>query len=189
MGNGGLMRKRRRTIPVQLEDKAFFHEFYESNKNFMFYIASKYTTDPSDREDLVQDTTLRLMGQIPVLRELNAGKRAKYIALSVRSAFLDMKRRQKDNLLYLEDAALEALMVERALAEAAHVTANQAVVQLKEQLPARDWMVLEGKYLLELSQEEIAEQIGVAPDSVRMILHRAKQKARQILQQTTGGDV
>ena len=65
-----------------------------------------------------------------------------------------------------------------------------AVAKLKEELPQRDWLVLEGKYLLELSQEEISNLIGVAPDSVRMVLHRAKEKARSILKQevAVGGE-
>lgn len=55
------------------------------------------------------------------------------------------------------------------------------VYRLKEGLSARDWFVLEGKYILGYTDAELARQLGVAPDSIRMILTRAKSNARAIL--------
>ena len=45
----------------------------------------------------------------------------------------------------------------------------------------REWILLEGKYILGYTHEELGALIGVAPNSVRMILCRAKEKARSIL--------
>ena len=59
---------------------------------------------------------------------------------------------------------------------------NWAVAQLRESLSYRDWLVLEAKYYLDFTQEEIGELIGVSPNSVRMVLHRARKKARSILE-------
>ena len=154
----------------------------------MYYIARQYAPGQADCEDLVQDSTLRLMGRIPVLRQLTPAKKAKYIALTIRSAYIDSdRRRKKDDLLLVDDETLEALMLEQLL-RTDRREAESAVDQLRRELPARDWMVLEGKYLLELSQEQIAAMIGVAPDSVRMILHRAKERARNLLNER-GGDL
>lgn len=154
----------------------------------MYYIARQYAPGQADCEDLVQDSTLRLMGRIPVLRQLTPAKKAKYIALTIRSAYIDSdRRRKKDDLLLVDDETLEALMLEQLL-RTDRREAESAVDQLRRELPARDWMVLEGKYLLELSQEQIADMIGVAPDSVRMILHRAKERARNLLNER-GGDI
>ena len=55
------------------------------------------------------------------------------------------------------------------------------VYQLKQTLSERDWLVLEGKYILGYSQDELSELIGVSSDSIRMILHRARKNARDIL--------
>ena len=52
---------------------------------------------------------------------------------------------------------------------------------LKEKLLPRDWMLLEGKYLIGLSDQELGRMYGCSKESVRMALTRAKQKARQIL--------
>lgn len=56
---------------------------------------------------------------------------------------------------------------------------------LKQELPYRDWLVLEGKYMLGYSHEELGELLGVSTDSVRMILYRARERARIILHQET----
>ena len=55
------------------------------------------------------------------------------------------------------------------------------VEQLKSQLSQREWFVLEGRYILGYSQEELGKLLGVNPNSVRMIICRARNKARDIL--------
>lgn len=175
------------------EDKLFFHEFYEENKRFMYYIVRKFTAVEADCEDLLQDATLRLMHNIPTLRQLNRYKTAKYIFLTVKSAYLDSEKiRQKDTLLFLDDEELEKAMAKQmpTLGNDPAVAARIAVSRLKAELPPRDWIILEGKYLLGLSQEEISSMIGVAPNSVRMLLHRAREKAKEILNEEhcKGGD-
>lgn len=178
---------------MKQEDKVFFQSFYEENKNYMYYIARKYTTVTEDCEDLVQETTIRLMNNVSTLKELNRNKAAKYISLTVKSAYLDCKKiKQKDNLLFLDDHDLEVIMIEQLnmVGSDQIVAASMAVTRLKNELPARDWIVLESKYILGLSQEEIGRLIGVSPDSVRMALHRAREKAKHILESETvkGGD-
>ena len=90
-------------VPISPEDKLFFQKFYEENKNFLFYIANQYTTSSADCEDVVQDAIVRLMGNISSIRQLNKNKAAKYIALTVRSTYLDLlKQRHKDREISLE---------------------------------------------------------------------------------------
>ena len=61
------------------------------------------------------------------------------------------------------------------------ISAYMEIERLKKELPDRDWILLEGKYVLGLSQEELSGLAGVSVDSVRMLLHRARVKAREIL--------
>lgn len=150
----------------------------------MFYAARKYASTQADCEDIVQDSVLRLMGNIPTLKQLNRAKTAKYIVLTVRTAFLDSeKRKHGEDAVYLDDAAIEALLKSDILTtdSMSGVSDRLEVARLRQSLSPRDWLVLEGKYIQGLSQEELAAQIGVSPDSVRMILSRAREKARKIL--------
>jgi len=181
------MPTQRRTRPLCKEDRAFFQSFYEEYKGFLFYIANQYVPGASDCEDIVQDSILRLMANVERLKTLNPGTAAKYIALTVRSAYLDAeKRKSRQQEIPTEDSVLELLLEQDP--SPSHQPDNAILAELKESLSKKDWMVLEGKYILGYSQEELGHLIGVAPDSIRMILHRARGKARTILLSDNGGE-
>lgn len=174
---------RKEIRPLSLEDKVFFEKMYEENKNFMFYSARKYVSNQTECEDIVQDTVERLLRNITVIRKISGCKLRKYIVLTVRAAYLDgEKRKHGDFPVYLDDAVIEAWIKEN------RITSNEwndcsflDIERLKKELPLRDWVVLEGKYIMGYSQSELGQLIGISPDSVRMIICRAKRKARFIL--------
>lgn len=186
------MSRKKRTAPLTSEDKAFFQKFYEEYKGFLFYIARQYAPSQEDCEDLVQDTILRLLGNLDSLRPLDRNRAAKYIALTVKSAFLDREKRRYSNPeIALDDALLEALQEREdpLIARDMETNIRMELAELRQSLSARDWLILEGKYILGYTQEELADLIGVTPDSVRMIVCRARTKARSILlAEQKGGD-
>lgn len=77
---------------------------------------------------------------------------------------------------------LESLLRRELLTEdgTQAISAKLDVQKLKQALSARDWCLLEGKYN-GYSQEELGIQLGVAPDSVRSLLSRARKNATGIL--------
>ena len=173
--------------PLSLEDSAFFQEFYEENKGFLFYIARQYA--PQDCEDLVQESLLRLLRSTDRLRLLNRQQAAKYIALTVRSVYLDIQRKPSVNREVSLNDPLTTLLehqITRDSSPADTVSLQLEVSELKAALTQREWNVLEGKYILGYDQKELARQIGVAPNSIRMILCRARKKARSILLSESG---
>lgn len=186
------MRKPKEMTPISPDDQQFFLRFYEENSRFMYYIAGKYTTSQADCEDIVQEALLRLMRNISKLKGLNRCTTAKYIVLTIRSVFLDVEKDKKgSHSIFLDDNALETLIRADILITDGipHLSARLEVEQLRKSLPPRDWLVLEGKYILGYTQEELGKMAGVSPDSIRMILCRARSKAREILRQDLkGGD-
>lgn len=186
------MGRQKETKSISSDDKAFFHSFYEENRKYLYYIANNYAASVTDCDDIVQDTLVRLLKNISKLRSLNRCATAKYIVLTVRSAFLDSeKRKHGSNAIFLDDETLETLIkADILIADSIpDISARLEVQQLKAELPPRDWLVLEGKYVQGYSQEELADMIGVSPDSIRMILCRAREKARRILRKDLkGGD-
>lgn len=178
------MGTRKEILPISLKDKKFFEEFYEEYKNFMFYSARKYVSNQSECEDIVQDALERLLRNISTIREISGFRLRKYIVLTVRSAYLDGEKRKCGVLpVYLDDITIEALVKEDFIVpkDWYDFSAYLDVERLKRELPTRDWIVLEGKYIMGYSQRELGQLIGVSPDSIRMIICRAKRKARQIL--------
>ena len=186
------MRKCKDHAPISPSDNVFFQHFYESNIKYMYYIARRYTQIPSDCEDIVQDALVRLIKNISKIKALNRCAIAQYIVLTIRSAFLDNeKSKHGSKVIFLDDNTLEALIkADILIAEGMpDISARLEVQQLKKELPPRDWLILEGKYILGYSHEELARMIGVNPDSIRMILCRARERARKILrQEQKGGD-
>lgn len=177
-----VMLQKRPKIPISAEDKAFFQEFYEENKGLLFYTAGKYAAVQADCEDIVQDALLRLMCNVKTLRELNRFQSAKYISLTVRSASLDlMKHRDTSQEVPMDETRLESMLEQDPLLCADPTDIRMELIHLKQSLSKKDWMILEGKYILGYDQEELSRIIGVSPNSIRMTLSRARAKARSIL--------
>lgn len=158
----------------------------------MFFTARKYVNTQSECEDIVQDAVERLLHNIDTIKQIDSYRIRKYIALTVRAAFLDSERKkQKSCTLSFDDAILEAMIKADLIYidNYADLYSRLDVEKIRRELPARDWIVLEGKYIMGYSQEELGHMLGVAPNSIRMILCRAKQKARLILfsNQKSGG--
>lgn len=187
------MRNLQARTPLSVKDREFFYHFYETHKNFIYYIARKYASSQDDCDDIVQETILRLLNNISSIKMLTQNKAANYIALTVKSVFLDIKKRKHGTKTYSLSDEIEGFSLDAELLMEDHFSALSsrfAVELLKKTLSPRDWMVLEGKYLMGYTQEELAPMLGVAPDSIRMILCRARKKARMILQKEIeyGGD-
>jgi RNA polymerase sigma factor (sigma-70 family) len=170
-------------IPIEDSDQVFIQKLYEEYKGLMKYAASKYTDNPADKEDIVQETVYRLMRNITVLRDIPCCNLKQYIVLTVRSVFLDMQKKRDMAMLSLDDERLEAVLRRVLLQEdgISKLSAKLDVWRLKKELPERDWVLLEGKYMRELSDERLGQIIGVSGDSVRMLLSRARKEAKDIL--------
>lgn len=174
----------KRIIPIENSDQIFIEELYHGYKKLMLYTASKYTDNPSDREDIVQEAFIRLIKNISVLRGIPCCNLKCYIVITVRTVFLDMqKKRSGEVVLSLEDETLEAVLRRELLQEdgISELSAKLDVWRLQKELPPRDWVLLEGKYMKNLPDELLGQMTGVSGDSVRMLLSRARKKARAIL--------
>lgn len=186
------MRKRKEGISLSKADIEFFQGFYEQYKRLLYHEARAYTSGEAQRDDLIQDALLRLMKNIPVLRGLTHRKAAYYVVITVRTTYIDTLRQQSGAVLPLEDEEVAKMVYSRALAQRQEpdLSAKLAVRQLRESLPEREWFVLVGKFILGYTHEELSTLMGLEPANVRMILSRAKAKARKLLQEADwiGGD-
>lgn len=166
------------------EDEAFFDLFYRDHKRLLYYLASKYVSaDVCD--DLVQDVLERLMKQSHTIQKIanESGKLAYYINATVQSTIVDRFRAEGGAAsVTVPPEALDNLDQERISARQLPFEDTYWDIQLlKKKLPAKDWMLLEGKYLIGYSDEELGRLYGCSKNSVRMILTRVKRKAKELL--------
>ena len=177
------MKPKHRIVPLTQSNRKFFQQFYEKYKNFMLYIADKYADGIEDRQDLMQESLARLMKYAEMLRNLDRGQTAKYIELTVKTTYLDLEQQRcKQRLLLLDREALEALLDLKEYGQEERLPVNEAVALLKQRLTQREWLLLEGKYILGYSHKELGEILGINENSVRTMVFRAKKQAREVLQ-------
>lgn len=183
---GDTVRKKKQIVPLDKSDVQFFHNFLEENYNYLYRTVSSYTSDAADQDDLFQETMIRLMKNISVLRNLTRCKTAHYIVITVRTAYIDTLRQKKDIYsipLNDDDDLLEALPRDIPAGRSEKdIHLRMEVRRLKENMLEKDWMVLVGKFVIGYTHEELGTMLEMNPASVRMALSRAKAKAREILQ-------
>ena len=163
-------------------NERFMVDFYLAHKTYMFHVAKTFSESQSEREDAIQDAMVRLLRNADSLRQLSANQVDMYLFLTIRSVFADRERKAQERMQPMPDATLEILHAQQESGfEDDSLNAIWDAAILKEQLPAKEWRLLELKYIAGYSDQEIAKEIHCVPDSVRTLLRRARKRAKAIL--------
>ncbi len=135
-------------------------------------MAYRYASNPSEAEDIAQEALLRAWRRRSTLRE--ADRRNQWLATIVRNEAFRMRARVRpdptseiETYEGAEDAQIVAT-VERADLHAA-----------LERLGERDRQLLELRYGEDLTQAAIARRLGIPEGTVKVRLHRARDKLRR----------
>jgi len=134
-------------------------------------LAYRYASNPSEAEDIAQDALLRAWRRRSTLRE--ADRRNQWLATIVRNeAFRQHARVRPDPTSRIEtqEGAEDAQVV--ATVERADLHAAL------KRLNAKDRALLELRYGEDLTQQAIARRLGIPEGTVKVRLHRARNKLR-----------
>ena len=155
-------------------DRALLSDLFASNYHRMKRTALGILRDPNAAEDAVQDTFVRCIRRFDTLRSLPEAARAVYLQTAVkRNALNRLRSTGTHPSVSMEETELKdkaASVEERAIRSLTVAEVKDAFTKLPESL--RD--VLRYKYLLELSDSEIANVLGVSKSTVRVYLTRAR---------------
>jgi RNA polymerase sigma-70 factor (ECF subfamily) len=135
-------------------------------------MAYRYANNPSEAEDIAQDALLRAWRRRSTLRE--ADRRNQWLATIVRNeAFRQHARVRPDPIATIEtqEGAEDAQVV--ATVERADLHA--ALRALSE----KDRQLLELRYSEDMTQSAIARRLGIPEGTVKVRLHRARNKLRR----------
>ena len=133
-------------------------------------MAYRYARNPSEAEDIAQDALLRAWRHRSKLRE--GARRNQWLATIVRNeAFRQHARLRPDPTAAIEtyEAAEDAAVV--AAAERADLRAALKLLN--------DRGLLELRYDEDLTQTAIARRLGIPEGTVKVRLHRARDKLRR----------
>ena len=134
-------------------------------------MAYRYASNPSEAEDIAQDALLRAWRRRSTLRD--SERRNQWLATIVRNeAFRQHARVRPDPTSTIE--LREGAEDEQVLA-AVELADIHAALKL---LSKRDRRLLEMKYEEDLTQAMIASRLGIPEGTVKVRLHRARNRLR-----------
>lgn len=169
-------------------DREFMSRLYLDYYSYIRKIICRITNDEHSSEDLAHDTMLKLIKQVPLLRGLNGTKLAVYIDTAAKNTARDFIRHnanQRKHLFFTDeiehvaeqskenrDEVMRSLLLKSSIA---------SVRKAAQKLLGQHKNVLRFKYVYEKTDLEISEELGIARNSVRMYLTRARRALLETL--------
>lgn len=173
-------------------DQEFMLSIYEKYERLMFHTAGRLCQKRDLTEEAVQESLLRLIPKIPLLRTLEEAALVSYINVTIRNtAYLILRRQSRETALPLEEEAADEEESDPAEILQSRVTEEEerkALWGVWPKLSETDRFLLESRYVTQNSTEEIAQVLACSPGTVRMKLTRARRRAQKLMKAWEGGD-
>lgn len=174
------------------DDKDFMLALYNEYQRLMYHTARKYCGDVYDCEEVVQEVVLKLINKISLLRTLEEKALAGYVSVAVRNTaitWLRKKSREHKFFVNWPEEANDLPDTELGIEETLILKEKTAsMLEIWDLLSEEDRFLLEGRYILQYSDNELAEMIGCKASSLRMKLSRVRRKALKLMIERDGGD-
>lgn len=167
------------------DDRDFIMVLYKKYHRLVYKKVIEKIGVNRDSEDLVNDTFIKLIEKIELLKGLGERELLFYIVETANHLSIDYIRRcsvQRKHIYYGNggDAYDDiADLVEE------QYSYNERIEDLAETillLPERDYGLLVSKYYFNKTDSEIAAEIGIRENSVRQYLTRARRRARALME-------
>lgn len=163
------------------DDREFMTALYKTYYKLMYSQIYKITKDTWLADDILQTTLLRLIDKLEVIRHMERNNLVNYIIVATRNTAINAVTRKPLDFSF--DELIDTPQQDDPLSIDLEKLERQANLNLLHQvwpkLDDRHKFLLEGKYILQLSVEEMAEELDIKPASVRMALTRAKRAAKE----------
>ena len=160
-----------------------FHEFHR----LMFHTAQEYVSDQFEKEEIVQDSFVKIIEHVHTIRNLERYALPFYLVIIVKHTAINHLRRTKtrnQHVFFVEDHDMFQNHSDDVVSldeYADFLEHREAVDRLWPKLSELDQYVLGAYYFVGLKTDEIARALGCSQDAVRMKLSRARKRARDIL--------
>lgn len=170
------------------DDKAFMLDLYKNYYNLARKTIYSITHNNENIEDLIDDAFIKLIENISKIRTLDCCRTTSYVVYTFRSVAINYLKHndvEKKHIYYTENMNL----TEDDLGSEDNI--EERLVQQEElalltiifsKLPQSQKDLLYYKYILEMSDKDIAEILGIAPASVRQYLTRARRNAKRLIE-------
>jgi RNA polymerase sigma-70 factor (ECF subfamily) len=147
-------------------------DLYGTHREPLLRFALSLARERSRAEDLVQDAFVRALSHLDLLARLNPYQRQAWLFRVVRNRFLDGERSTRRTRLLLERLAKEIAR------QAEPPPVDTSLFAILDAVPASHRDLLEKRYLLGMTSEEIGRALDVPPGTVRSRLRLAMEWIR-----------
>jgi len=165
-------------------DPRALEELVRRTHRRVYGLAYRLVRDPHEAEDVAQEAYLRMFQGLGGFRE-EARFETWMHRIVTNTAFNQLRRRGRFGEL-VEDGALDvasAVRSEPSLAD------RDELERAMERLPAGQRIVLVLKDVYGLSCREIGHELGIEEGAVKVRLHRARKRLREVLTEGDGDEV
>ncbi len=168
------------------DDRNFMAMIYEKYNRLMYNEIYQILNDRWLAEDVMHSTIVRLIDKVDELRAKDRNHLVNYIiSASKNQARNYIRDNQKHNGYSFDDCfdmpdkknsreAMELNLI--------HVEDLRQLAAIWDKLDERSRYVLEGYYILEKTMPQLADELDIKPESVRMVLTRARKNAFRLME-------
>ena len=162
------------------EEQEKFREIYENYRHFMWYIAQQKLKDTHLAEDAVQEAFLALTRHLDKVEDAHSPRTKKFLATIVRSKAIDLIRKnnpQEELTDELPEGKEGRDILDQLLVKENYNRLISCVLELDDSYR----VVFEYKYLYRMSDEEIADILGISAKNVNVRYFRARKKLQEMI--------
>lgn len=164
------------------EEKDKFTEIYELHQHFCWYVANQLLGDAQLAEDAVQETFLALVRHLDKIGETDSPRTRKFLLTIAKSKAIDILRKRKGAKELEFNPDQETLsgapdLLEQYITKENYEHLLSCILELGEAYR----VVFEYKFVHHLSDEEIAQMMGITPKLVNVRYYRARKKLQAML--------
>lgn len=182
------------TFPIAIlaiendDDRVFMERLYIENRQIMYKKAYSLLHNQQDAEDVINTACVALINNLARLRGFDSCTLQAYIVSTIRNTAINSIK--KRNLISAHNVSDADVAFERAVSD--DQAPDSKVIQQAElealkqaliSLPEKEMTLLQMKYVMEMSDEQIAKRLGIKCASIRSYLARARRHAREILKE------
>jgi RNA polymerase sigma-70 factor (ECF subfamily) len=152
-------------------DQTAFGDFYRRTSRSLWSYVYRVTSNAADADDIVQDAFCRLLRGGP---DADEEQRRRYLFRIASNLVVDRWRRQ--------ERAADAARRHVPPPLASDAPGHEDVARTFARLALRERALLWLAYVEGQSHNEIAKAVGLARDSVKVLLFRARKRLRDLLE-------
>ena len=141
-------------------------DLYQEYQAQLFRFAISLSHDPAQASDLTQETLIKAMSYLDLLKKLNPYQRRAWLFQVLKNKYLDQRRSRLRVERVIEQ------LIEQSL-ESDVAPPQPAIASILNLIPQQYREVLEKRHILGMTSQEIGEELGIPAGTVRSRLRLA----------------